>query len=88
MPSQSNSVFFSPGFMDAVRSNNMDDIRRASIAGLKLQDFEEAFLILDDSNSDWRMRPITDITRAVITGLGNQIKRMKEQSSSPTPSIT
>lgn len=85
MSSKSSSVFFVSGFMDAVKSNNIDEIRKASIAGLKLEDFEEAFRILEDFHPDWRTRHINDITRAVITGLGNQINRMKEQLISPSP---
>ncbi len=70
-----------PNFMDAVRRNDIDAMRSSSIAGLTLQDFETAYRLLDDHNPDWRTRPTTDFTRAIITGVANQIKAMKAPDS-------
>lgn len=74
----------SDDYMEAVRANDMNAIRVASIDGLDLADFERAFELLNRYNPDWRGRPAGDVTRGVIAGLENEIKRMQAQSSSPT----
>lgn len=81
-------MFFStskPDFMQSVRGNNIDDLIGASIEGVTLDEFKDALRLLEDANPDWKTRSVSDLTRAYITGLGNKIKALQEQSSSVAP---
>jgi hypothetical protein len=74
-----------PNFMESVRQNNIDALISTSIANLTLENFEEAFHILDNFNPDWRIRPQTDLTRAYISGLEKRIISMKQVPTQNNP---
>ncbi|MGQ3892393.1 hypothetical protein [Legionella sp. CNM-4043-24] len=89
--SSSCSSMFSPArsnrdeFMDAVEVNDIDRLRLLDIGGLELQDFERAFDLLERANPAWQTLPLTNMTRAYMTGLKKEIEGMTKPSASPAP---